>query len=351
MIETATGNLLEADVEALVNTVNTKGALGKGIALQFKRAFPEMEASYKRACRTGEIAPGRVHVFERPDMFSRPHYIISFPTKRDWRHPSRLEDIEAGLRDLVRVIKERGIESVAIPPLGCGLGGLDWRDVYPMIADAALELDGVRVLVYPPAGSPPPESQVNRTRRPSMTAGRAALLGLLAQYCELDYPLSMLEIQKLAYFLQEAGQPLRLEFEKGPYGPYSDGLRKVLRHLEGHYILGFGDEGTSPDSPIRLLSGAAQDAEAFLTGDRETASRYKSVARLIEGYETPYGLELLSTVHWAATKESPPACDHDAALRIIREWSPRKSSCMTPEHVRSAWERLTNFGVVPVETD
>ena len=340
MIELRTGNLLEADADALVNTVNTVGVMGKGIALQFKKAFPALEGPYKRACQSGELRPGKVHVYELAGMLQHPRYIINFPTKRDWKHPSRLSDVREGLSDLVKVIGELQIESIAVPPLGCGNGGLDWNDVYPMIEEALGGLNNVRVLVYGPNGAPPPEQQINRTKKPRMTPNRAALLGLLARYRELDYPLSMLEIQKLAYFLQATGQPLGLTFVAHHYGPYADDLRKVLRDLEGHYIIGFGDGNNQPETPIALVPLGVPEAEVVLHGDPETIRRFEQVAAMIEGYETPYGLELLSTVHWVGRLENSPARDSGEALLRIRGWNPRKSELMRAEHVAAAWNRL-----------
>lgn len=153
MIEQARGNLLEAEVEALVNTVNTEGVMGKGVALQFKKALPEMFAAYREACKQGQVVTGKMHVFERLDLFN-PRFIINFPTKRRWRDASRLEDIQLGLPDLVRVVRQNGITSIAIPALGCGLGGLCWSEVFPMIQQAFSDLPDVRVLMYQPQSIP-----------------------------------------------------------------------------------------------------------------------------------------------------------------------------------------------------
>ena len=135
MIEDVTGNLLEAEAEALVNTVNCVGAMGKGIALQFKQAYPEMAREYERACQRGEIQPGRVQVWGT-GAFHGPKYIINVPTKREWFRRSSYKDIESGLAALVEAIRARGITSVAVPPLGCGLGGLQWSKVRPMIVSS-----------------------------------------------------------------------------------------------------------------------------------------------------------------------------------------------------------------------
>lgn len=168
MIEEAKGNLLEADAEALVNTVNTVGHMGKGIALQFKQAYPENFVAYARAVKRGEVQAGRMFVV--PTGFvTNPRYIINFPTKRHWRGRSRIEDVDSGLEALVGEIRRLGIRSIAMPPLGCGNGGLDWRDVEPRIKRALTDLGDVRVLLFAPRGAPAPEEMPIRTRRPDMT--------------------------------------------------------------------------------------------------------------------------------------------------------------------------------------
>ena len=139
MILSTTGNLLSAQTDALVNTVNCVGVMGKGIALQFKRAWPTMFEAYVAACRQGAVAPGRLHVWAIPAESGHRH-IVNFPTKRHWREGSRLEDIDAGLVDLRRLIELFGWRSLALPPLGCGNGGLDWRIVRPRVVSTIGEL-------------------------------------------------------------------------------------------------------------------------------------------------------------------------------------------------------------------
>ncbi len=149
MFELAKGNLFETDAEAFVNTVNTAGVMGKGIALQFKKRFPEMYQAYRAACEAGEVRPGHMHVFEQMASL-KPRYIINFPTKGDWRSASRMTDIKAGLAALRQEIDKRRIRSIAVPALGCGNGGLDWRDVFPVIESALSGLSDVHVMVFPP---------------------------------------------------------------------------------------------------------------------------------------------------------------------------------------------------------
>ncbi len=225
------GNLLEAPADALVNTVNTVGIMGKGLALQFKQAYPGNFQVYESACRRGEVRLGSMFTYETGQL-DRPRFVINFPTKGHWRSKSKLSDIRAGLVSLREVIRERDIDSIAIPPLGCGNGGLDWSAVRPLLVAVLGDLPGVRVLVYPPQETPSAKSMPVRTRRPRMTAGRAALLAMLGSYVRLSQReeaatadgASLLEIQKLMYFLQERGQPLSLDYAKGRYGPYADTL-------------------------------------------------------------------------------------------------------------------------------
>jgi len=339
MIVETKGNLLDAPAEALVNTVNTVGVMGKGIALQFKHAFPDNFVIYERECKAGNVKPGRMLVVENHAL-SGPRFIINFPTKRHWRGRARLDDIESGLADLVNEVKNRGICSVAVPPLGCGNGGLEWQDVRPRIVNAFQGLAGVTVYLFSPGDVPSPDQMAIRTKRPKMTAAAAALIGILGRYARFDYRLSLLEIHKLVYFLKVAGEPLsRTEFEKKAYGPYADNLRHVLNRLEGHYLRGFGDASkNTPDTQIWLLPGAEAEAEEYLNQKPETLARFDKVAELIDGFETPYGIELLSSVHWVATFENH--LSEDAAVDGIRSWSRRKASLFPEKHIRLAWQRL-----------
>jgi O-acetyl-ADP-ribose deacetylase (regulator of RNase III) len=215
--------------------------MGKGIALQFKRAFPDNFKAYKKVCDRNELQPGKLFVYDR-HTFTNPRYIINFPTKVHWRSTSQYDYIESGLQALVKEIKERSIHSIAIPRLGAGLGGLDWSKVRLMIEHVLGEIENITVYLYAPSGTPKPENMVNRTRKPNMTHGRASLLLLMDSYTVpgYDYRLSLLEVQKLMYFMQASGENLKLNFSKGTYGPYADNLRHVLNHIEGHLFPDLG---------------------------------------------------------------------------------------------------------------
>jgi O-acetyl-ADP-ribose deacetylase (regulator of RNase III) len=345
MIEFVKGNLLEADVEVLVNTVNTVGVMGKGIALQFSRAFPEIVKPYEDACKSGDFEIGSVFTV-RLSMLDGPKYVINFPTKKHWKGNSKVEYIQSGLEALVKEIRRLGAKSVAIPPLGCGLGGLRWSDVKREIESAMEQVPDLRVLVFEPSGKPPASKMVTATKKPGMTPGRAALLELMRRYVAalMDDAVTLLELHKLMYFLKEAGEVPRLKFVKGRYGPYSTNLRHVLTDLEGHYITGFGDASEEPGKVIEPLEGAVEKAERFLLTKKETQACLRRVENLIDGFETAYGMELLASVHWVAKYEADPASSVEEAIRLVHAWNERKRKTFAKEHIRVAWDRWTDTG-------
>lgn len=352
MIRDAHGNLLEAEADALVNTVNTVGVMGKGIALQFKRAFPENYKAYKRACDRGVVELGKMFVWDGGALADDgPRYIINFPTKKHWRSKSRLADIETGLDDLTRQVEALSIARIAVPPLGCGHGGLRWEQVRPLIERAFEGVPNVEVLLFGPDGAPDAVDQPVRTDQPKMTPGRAALIGMMQRYLPFAVEITAVDIQKLMYFMQEAGEPLRLNYVKGRYGPYADNLRHVLNSMEGHYIRGTGDGSAKAlDAiPFEVLDGAGPVAASMLDQQPETAARMDRVADLIEGFESTYGLELLATVHWASLRDDD-GDRRDAPLRLegvedaVKKWNRRKGRLFTQAHLEKAIARLEEGG-------
>ncbi|MCX7172162.1 MAG: macro domain-containing protein [Proteobacteria bacterium] len=281
-------------------------------------------------------------ILTRGDLLIRPNFIINFPTKDHWRGKSRIEFIRDGLQDLIVQVRRLKIRSLAIPPLGCGNGGLDWAEVRPLIESAFADLPEVEARLFSPDGAPEAKSMEVRTERPRMTPGRAAILKVLDTYRALGYGLSKIEVQKLAYFLQEAGEALNLPFEKHAYGPYSDTLRHVLNRMEGHFIRGLGDGVV--EAEIEPVPEAMAEAEAFVDahGHEALASRVYRVGELIDGFQSPYGMELLATVHWVAKHEGAATLEH--VLAAVRSWNERKKSLMVPEHVAAAWGRLEQSG-------
>ena len=342
MIRFTTGDILAEDAEALVNTVNCVGIMGRGIALQFKKAFPENFRVYAAACQRGEVQPGRMFVFETGAL-TNPRYIVNFPTKRHWRGNSRIEDIDSGLKNLAAVIRERDIRSIAVPPLGAGLGGLQWSDVRPRIEKALRGFNNLDVVVFEPRGAPEAERMVQGQEVPKMTAGRAALVGLMDRYLHglLDPFVTLLEVHKLMYFMHVAGQRLRLNYTKGHYGPYAENLRHVLNAVEGHFISGYGDGGDRPDKQLELVPGAVEDANKVLRRYEATRKRFDRVADLVDGFESAFGLELLSTVHWVLEHEAPASRDDLIALTYA--WNERKKR-FSPRQIGLAADVLREKG-------
>jgi len=344
MLEFTKGDILRADVEAIVNTVNCVGFMGKGIAAQFKRAYPENFRVYESACKREEVQPGRMLVYDVPGT-ANPRLIINFPTKRHWRAASRIEDIKSGLAALLDEVHRRGIGSIAVPPLGCGLGGLNWSDVRPLIEAAFAALPDVRVLLYEPAGAPPADAMARAPITPNMTPGRAALVGLVRRYLDglMDPFVTLLEIHKLMYFAQEAGEPLRLKYVKAVYGPYAENLRHVLAAVEGHLVFGYADGGDAPDKQIQLMPGAAEAAAAFLAGHPDTRERFDRVSSLVEGFETSFGTELLATVHWLLVHEEVP---EDHLVPAVYAWNERKRQ-FSARQIKLARDVLVQKGWAP----
>jgi O-acetyl-ADP-ribose deacetylase (regulator of RNase III) len=353
MIEEGHGNLLTAEVEALVNTVNTVGVMGKGIALQFKRAFPANFHAYRAACARGEVQLGRVWTFDTGVVGPR-RYILNFPTKKHWRSDSRLQDVASGLDSLVDTVRDLGVTSVAIPALGCGNGGLAWEDVRPLIEQACGRMEDVRAVVYPPEGAPSPAAMPNAMPRPSLNQPRALLLTAISRYLararlqEVREGISELEIQKLAYFLQVFGAPLRLTFVRGTYGPYAPALSHTLDALEGHHLTGIGDRSArvTEFAPINPVQESADAARRLVNEEPADLQRLTSLLGLVEGFETPYSLELLATVHFASRHERQTS-DPTAISERVASWSLRKARMFSLKHVALASQRLAERNLLP----
>ncbi len=342
MITYKTGDIFKEEADAIVNTVNCVGVMGRGIALQFKKRFPENFKVYETACKHKEVVPGKMFIYETGSLIG-PKYVINFPTKRHWRGASRMEDIESGLRYLAGVIAQLHIKSIALPPLGCGLGGLEWDEVRARIENVLSTLSDIEIIVFEPKGAPEAEKMVKNRKIPNMTPGRAALVELMYRYLAglLDPFVSLLEVHKLMYFLQESGEPLQLQYQKNTYGPYAENLRHVLNAVEGHLLSGYADGGDKPDKELRLVPGAYEDATKFLQEHPQTKQHFDKVSELVEGFESPFGMELLATVHWVVTKED--AKSKEQLVAKVHQWNDRKKQ-FTPRQIELAFNVLTEKG-------
>jgi len=326
MIRYTQGNLLEAPTEALVNTVNEVGVMGKGIALMFREAFPANMAAYAAACKSGEVRVGRMFVTEEHDLFGH-RVIVNFPTKKHWRHPSKLAWVQEGLEDLRRVIEERQIRSVAIPPLGCGNGRLSWDDVRECIEHKLGDLEGVEVLVFSPISEY--QNMPKQAGVEELTPARACVAEMIRRYAVLGLECTNLEVQKLAWFLQRSilalglANPLRLTFAANKYGPYSDGLRHLLDALDGSYL--HCEKRLSDAGPFDLIWFSDDRRETvgdYLRGPEasEFAPALEKTAQIIDGFESPLGMELLATVDWLVAREHCPA-DVPSVRKSLAHWA------------------------------
>ncbi len=321
MITFTQGNLLETRAEALVNTVNTEGVMGKGIALMFKERFAENFRLYAAACKAKEVRTGRMFVTEVREL-DGPRWIVNFPTKQHWRPPSKLEWVETGLQDLRRFIIDNDVKSIAIPPLGAGNGGLEWADVRERIEAALGDLEGVEILVFEPTEKY--QNVAKRTGIEKLTPARALIAELVRRYWVLGMECSLLEIQKLAWFLERAierltpdNNPLDLRFEANKYGPYADRLRHLLNGLDGSYLHCDKRIGDADPLDVIWFDDERRDyLQAYLKGAeaKPYAEALEATATLIDGFESPFGMELLATVDWLLNREH---CE--ASITGIRE--------------------------------
>jgi len=357
MLRFTQGNLLDAKADALVNTVNTMGIMGKGIALMFKEAFPENFELYEAACRRGEVRLGKMFVTERSDLLG-PKWIVNFPTKANWRFPSKLAWIAEGLADLKQLVKERKIQSIALPPLGSGNGGLDWKDVRELIEGELSDLVDVDVVVYEPTCEY--QNVAKRTGVEKLTPARALIAELVRRYSIFGIECTLLEIQKLAYFLERFAKKLKVgefgfDFGANKYGPYSDKLRHLLTGLDGSYLhcaKRLADAG--PFEPIGFNNAKRDRIAAYLTTPE--AKQYRpsldETTRLIDGFESPLGMELLATVDWMISKQG--VSPSTASIRDhLKQWpggkdaAQRKLRLFEDRIIVLALEALTASDLVP----
>jgi O-acetyl-ADP-ribose deacetylase (regulator of RNase III) len=358
MIHYTQGNLLDADAEAIVNTVNTVGVMGKGIALMFKERFPKNMADYAKACKAKEVQTGKMFVTETGELMG-PKWVVNFPTKQHWRANSKMEWVTSGLDDLKRFILEHDVKSIAIPPLGAGNGKLDWKDVKPEIEQRLSDLEDVDILIYEPTSQY--QNVAKRKGVKALTPARAMIAELVRQYWVLGMECSLLEIQKLAWFLErtiekqldeQAGvkNPLNLQFEAHVYGPYADRLRHLLDNMDGSYLR--SDKRISDSEPLDVIwfdDSKKEYLQAYLKGDevKPYIKALQETSALIDGFESPFGMELLSTVDWLICKQNV-APTLDAIKQGIRDWpasahsAQRKAGLFDDRSIEIALERLSS---------
>lgn len=336
MIRYTVGNILSDEADVVVNTVNTQGVMGKGIALAFKKAFPANFKHYELEVKEGRAVVGRVIV--HATGLTHPKYIINFPTKKHWRHPSKMEYLEAGMQDLVKQLSTlTDAKSIALPPLGCGNGKLDWSDVKPLMLRYLEPLsDNWDITIYEPGFK---DQKMVERREVPLTAARAILLHLLDRYRILGYDINLLVAQKMTYLMQRFGEPMKLQFVRGPYGPYAHNLNFLLQKLNGAFLW-YKEEDNKPTTTVKLEGSKLNEVEHFIheQATEEQRHRMDKVLELIKGLETPYGLELLSTVDFVIHQTGKR--DVNLIQEEIHKWTDRKKELMKPQHIKLVHGRL-----------
>lgn len=343
MIRFVNGNLLDAPTEALVNTVNTDGVMGKGIALQFKEAYPTNFKHYQKVCKAGALKPGDVLPFKERNLQGE-RIIINFATKARWIHKSSYAWIESGLKQLVELIHTWNIRSIAIPPLGCGNGGLDWAKVKPMIEQYLGPLKEVDVIVYEPSDAVKAVLQEQQVKKEAkLTPARAMLLFAMYHYETLGEAPNLFVANKLAWLLQRMGEPLKLEFTKHLYGPYANKVEHVLYHLNGKYLSGLEQKQARPFESLTLKYDTFKEVENFVKNElsAEQYSRLERLIHLVDGFQSSWSLEVLASVDYLL-KENPSLTQEELLL-AMQNWNPRKKRLVEPRHVEIAYQRLKEY--------
>lgn len=338
------GNLLESDAQALVNTVNTVGVMGKGIALQFKERFPHNFKIYADACKRKEVEIGKMLVVKE-NTFQGEKIIINFPTKTEWFKKSEYGFIEKGLDDLVKVIQDYKIKSIAIPPLGSGNGGLKWENVKSLIKLYLGSLQEVDILIYEPDLAVKEILEKESQRRAvELKPGRAMLLYALFQYEKRGEVASVFAANKLAYFLQKIGEPLRLNFVPYTYGPYAQAVEKVLYALNGKYLSGMEQMAAKPFEPLKLNWERYGEVESYIKSNLTSGQmqHLKALFEVIEGFESTLSLEILASVHYLLNES--PGLSEKELLAKMQTWNDRKKSLITSEYIQTANQHLSNYG-------
>lgn len=340
MVKYVIGNILDSEAEALINTVNTDGVMGKGIALQFKKAFVNNFKAYQHACRNKEIGIGKLFTFRDTNISNGEKLIINFPTKTSWRKPSDYEYVEKGLDDLIRIIQKENIKSIAIPPLGAGNGGLEWTKVKKTILEKLGKLD-VDILIYEPSQD---IKEHLKTERIKLTDARALLLFVLYDLVRNGEYISEFSSEKVCYFLQRFGAEkyFKLNFKPNFYGPYSGKVKYVLNLLNGSYLMGYSGMSTKPFEPISIVADGLEEVTKYIDSNQELTNIAKATTEFLTGYYSDFTLELLSSLDYLSQKHQ--TTDTKVLKTKIEEWSDRKRSMFSDDkYIELSLQHLKNL--------
>lgn len=364
MVRALVGDLFESEAQTLVNTVNCVGIMGKGLALEFKKRFPDMYDDYVMRCERKQVRLGEPYLYRR--LF--PPSIVNFPTKDHWRSVSKLSDIVAGLEYLVQHHREWGITSLAVPPLGCGQGQLEWRVVGPTLYRHLSRLD-IPVDLYAPAGTPEaelaasflaqdvraPVPAMSEEDEPRINPAWVALVEILARIERAYYhwPVGHTRFQKLAYFATESGLPTGFHFARGSYGPFSNEVKSVITKLVNNGLLREDRFGQM----LALKPGPTYHDAVEAPLYREALAQWESVIEQIADLllripttET----EVVATVHnaWASlARERQRRITESEVVGAVQEWKRRRKPPLNDEAIIQTIRNLYTLGWVDVDLD
>lgn len=352
MIRYITGNIFDDDAQALVNTVNTEGVMGKGLALQFKERFPENFRVYRLACKEHRLDVGNMLIVDESTI-ERQLLVINFPTKRSWRKPSEYDYIESGLNSLRTEIISRGIKSVAIPALGSCNGGLDWCRVKQMIVSQLSDID-CDIRIYEPNAMIVEQMKSERVK---LTPARAMMLDMMWDLVSFGEFVSVFAAEKIIYFLQRFGarKVFNIDYSRSFYGPYSSGkIAHVLYYLNGSFIKGMTAMQNKPFQEIWLVKDSQNELSDFLKTPEmsDKLSVLDKTKDFLSGYYDNSSLELLSTVDYLLQNDprlsnwlNMSDYEVESILSLdIAEWSKRKERMFvgTP-YVKMALQHLREW--------
>ena len=329
MIRYVTGNLLESSAHCLVNTVNCEGYMGKGIAYQFKLQFPENNKDYVKACKSGTLRIGTIHVYKEKGKI-----IVNFPTKDKWRERSRMSYVEAGLKQLVKIIENENITSIAIPPLGCGNGGLVWSDVKKLIEETLYPVEkGRDIEIYEPGKN----YKAVPTTVPKVNVSSLVLLKLRMELDQFD----ALRLQKACYFLNYYLEEEYFKFDKWKYGPYSHSVDIVSRDIREYQKYYGIDKSLDTFNQIYqvICSDKVNKKIELILPNVEKATTY------VNKIEENKMLEGVATVHFIIKKNNG-ILDSNEIVKHFKEWSDDKARRFSEQYIMMCIDYLEDTGLI-----
>lgn len=334
MIRFSTGNMFDAHVDAIVNTVNLVGVMGKGVALQFKERFKNNYQVYKQACDDRTLGIGNSLVVE--EMWQgRNIWVINFPTKVHWRNPSEYMYIERGLENLIDIIHKYDIKSIAIPPLGAGNGGLDWYRVKDLIVSKLSSLD-CDIVVFEPG-----HEAISADKKVTLTQARALLVYMLDRVQREGNEATAFSAVKSVYFLQKFGaeKNFNMKFEKYIYGPYCDQVRHVLHAIDGGYIRGFADMTKKPFEPFDVIPEKMSEVKYKVESDILLNDIVTRTCQFLDGFWDDFSLELMSSVDYLISVR--PDASVDEVYDLLGAWNERKKKLFADkDKVKTAYNHI-----------